>query len=285
MRTELTEVLENPKEATERRFCWDYWHVPDQYTFLRTPAWEFFTEALYKKFEDELTAYGRKKFGCQNITPPWLSCYVEGCTQALHADVPHGPWAYVFSLTEWQTRIFTGGETKLLKDTTLDYWRNFESMDGVNLPDLVDTIEPEMNQLLVFDPRVPHGVNEVRGVKDPLKGRLVIHGWFTDPSPVVEGGLEGSEEQVLEPINDMLTKLDSVFDEFESVHGTLVLELSCTPVGSVDVVEVLTNTLRDLSWTGSEEKVVTKFVEAAQRVKLPASPSPSCVILPILFRF
>ena len=126
MRSELSDVLENPKEATERRFCWDYWHVPDQYTFLRTPAWEFFSEALYKKFEDELTAYGRKKFGCQNITPPWLSCYVEGCTQALHADVPHGPWAYVFSLTEWQTRVFTGGETQILKESTLDYWRNFD---------------------------------------------------------------------------------------------------------------------------------------------------------------
>lgn len=28
----------------------------------------------------------------------------------------------------------------------------------------------------VFDPRFPHGVREVRGTRDPLKARLVIHG-------------------------------------------------------------------------------------------------------------
>ena len=285
MRSEFVNIFSAPKEATERRFCWDYWHVPEQYTLLRTPAWEFFSEKLFQKFEEELTAYGRKNFGCQNITPPWLSCYVEGCTQALHADVPHGPWAYVFSLTDWAQREFSGGETQLLKDSTLDYWKNFNSMDGVNLPDLMESIPTEMNQLLVFDPRIPHGVKEVRGVRDPLKGRLVIHGWFTDPSPVIEGGLQGFDEKVIEAVNDMLASVDSVFDEFEQVHGTLVLELSCTPSGSVDVVEELTNTLRDLTNQSEQEKVAYRFVEAAKKMKLPQASSPSRITLPILFRF
>ena len=28
----------SPREAHRARFVWDYWHVPDQYTALRTPA-------------------------------------------------------------------------------------------------------------------------------------------------------------------------------------------------------------------------------------------------------
>ena len=49
--------------------------------------------------EDALLAYGETHLGCSAITPLWLSCYVHGCRQELHADVPHGPWAFVLSLT------------------------------------------------------------------------------------------------------------------------------------------------------------------------------------------
>lgn len=46
------------------------------------------------------------------MTPMWLSYYVDGCEQALHCDNPHGPWAFVLSLTEWDEREFTGGEVR-----------------------------------------------------------------------------------------------------------------------------------------------------------------------------
>ena len=47
---------------------------------------------------------------------------------------------------------------------------------------------PLFNRLTVFDPRYPHGVRLVEGVQDPLKARLVLHGWFTEPVPFFDGG-------------------------------------------------------------------------------------------------
>ena len=52
----------------------------------------------------------------------------------------------------------------------------------------VHLVEPRFNRLTVFDGRYPHGVRPVEGTRDPLKARLVLHGWFTDPTPFFEGG-------------------------------------------------------------------------------------------------
>ena len=54
-------------------------------------------------------------------------CYVDGCRQDLHGDLPHGPWAFVYSLTNWRGRAFRGGETLMLRDEVLDYWDGFRS--------------------------------------------------------------------------------------------------------------------------------------------------------------
>jgi len=105
------------------RFCWDYWHVPSQYTLHRTQAASYFDEDAFAALTDALTAFGQRELGCRAISPPWLSFYVDGCEQRLHADVPQGPFAFVLSLTRWEERRFSGGETSLLRPETLDYWR------------------------------------------------------------------------------------------------------------------------------------------------------------------
>lgn len=52
---------DDPKRVHEYRFVWDYWHVPDQYTLLRTPAADYFPKEQY----DQLVrgAKGRKDRG------------------------------------------------------------------------------------------------------------------------------------------------------------------------------------------------------------------------------
>ena len=45
------------------------------------------------------------------------------------------------------------------------------------------------NRLTVFDPRLPHGVRPVEGVRDPRQARLVLHGWFADPEPFFTGAI------------------------------------------------------------------------------------------------
>ena len=41
--------------------------------------------------------------------------------------LPRGPWAFVLSLTRWEARKFTGGETFIVKPEVLDYWRSFDA--------------------------------------------------------------------------------------------------------------------------------------------------------------
>ncbi len=101
MRDVFDDRLGNLRGAPPERFVWDYWHVADQYTYIRTFADEFFPPELYRRFLDRLLAWGRENLSCTKIVRPWLSYYVDGCRQEMHADVPHGPWAYVFSLTNW----------------------------------------------------------------------------------------------------------------------------------------------------------------------------------------
>lgn len=74
----------DPLHASGERFVWDYWHVPDQYTLLRTPADQFFPEESYQQLEDALLEYGEEQLGCRGISPIWLSYYVDGCRQVSH---------------------------------------------------------------------------------------------------------------------------------------------------------------------------------------------------------
>jgi hypothetical protein len=99
----------------EHSFVWDYWHVPDQYTYFRTPGEHYFPAEQRDALMGRLRAWGTEILGCGAVTQPWLSYYIDGCVQELHCDVPHGPWAYVLSLTDWDHRGFSGGETVMLR--------------------------------------------------------------------------------------------------------------------------------------------------------------------------
>ena len=52
---------------------------------------------------------------------------------------------------------------------------------------LTTRVEQHFNQLTVFDPRVPHGVATVEGVREPTESRVVLHGWFTSEGPFFSG--------------------------------------------------------------------------------------------------
>ena len=50
----------------------------------------FFPEEQYDELEQRLLAYAQDALGCRSLSPIWLSYYVDGCHQGLHADNPHG---------------------------------------------------------------------------------------------------------------------------------------------------------------------------------------------------
>jgi hypothetical protein len=286
LREEFDRLYVDPRKADSKRFSWDWWHVPGQYTLLRTPAYAFFSGPLWKSLEQEILEFGQKQLGCTGITPPWMSCYVEGCRQELHADVPHGPFAYVFSLTPWKRRKFSGGETQLLAPEVLDWWSNFQTIGGLEKENFVKTVPADFNRMIVFDPRVPHGVSEVRGTLDPREGRLVIHGWFTDPKPYFEGSLPAqSSARVLDAF---VGDLGKALESFPTVHGTVVLRVEVRPSGEISRVQRLVDTLISLERTPDAQEQVKRLsgqiARALRSVSFPKSKSGGKITLPLLFR-
>ncbi len=61
-------------------------------------------------------------------------CYLT--FQELHTDAPHGPWAFVLSLTP-EPRAFAGGETLLMRPRVLNYWPGFDPSAGLEMGSLV----------------------------------------------------------------------------------------------------------------------------------------------------
>jgi hypothetical protein len=270
-----------PRSTRGDRFVWDWWHVPGQYTALRTPAWTYFPRGLYEAFHRRLVAWGRETLGCHDISPPWLSLYVDGCRQELHGDLPHGPWAFVFSLTHWRGRVFRGGETLLLRDEVLDFWHDFASVRAVEEPELVRAVEPRFDRLAVFDPRIPHGVREVTGTRDPREGRLVIHGWFVQPRPFVRGPL---------PVKALAARIAELTDQLGGwlgalpVAGLLSVAFEVDRRGAVRTVRTLSDTTRvPHDGERARRQLVRRIRAAIEAWRFGAQRAASHVTLPLVF--
>lgn len=270
------------KDISPQRFVWDYWYVENQYKMLRTPAYEYFPEKMYYPFHKMLVEWGRENLGCHDVSPPWLSYYIDGFGQNLHSDVPHGPWAFVFSLTP-KIRKFKGGETLILRPQVLNYWNHFLEDHDHEENAFLEKIQPDFNRLTVFDPRFPHGVSEVRGTQDPLEARLVIHGWFVEPRPYVVGPLTTTQVQkVLEPA---IYRLGEVMPELGTMHGTASLRLSIAKSGQVTGLRWLTNTIIGLENHEQQTKLITKVInQIFKHLKFSASRGPSQMTVPLLFK-
>lgn len=262
-----------------KRFVWDYWHVPDQYTLVRTPAYHYFPEKEYLQFHKELLFWGRKNLGCWDISPPWLSYYVDGCKQELHSDVPHGPWAFVFSLTP-EKRQFQGGETLILKPQTLAYWNNFNTTQDRELKSFVDRVPAKFNRLTVFDPRFPHGVTEVRGTHDPRQARLVIHGWFTEPKTYVKGPL--SEKACEKKLNQAFDQVNELISYFPATQGVLSLQMKVAANGKVTQAAFATNTLVHINGE-NPSRLTNAILKIYKTTEFPSARGSTEITVPLIF--
>jgi hypothetical protein len=272
------QAFTDPRDSHSKRFVWDYWHVPDQYTLMRTPAYHYFPKTLYMNFHKELVLWGRQHLGCWDISPPWLSYYVDGCKQEFHSDVPHGPWAYVFSLST--SHAFSGGETLLLKPEILSYWNHFHRQDQHELSQIIDRVPSPFNRLTVFDPRYPHGVSEVRGTRDPREARVVIHGWFMEPKTYVEGPIPASRVEKI--LNENFSVLNELLAHFEDVQGTVSLRLTVGKTGQVREAKFMTNTLMTRSG-----EIPAEFNRALLKLyrltEFPAAREMTRMTIPLVF--
>ncbi len=279
LRSHFDQRFANPHDADSNRFVWDYWHVPDQYTLLRTPAYHYFPQPLYMKLHHEIVMWGRKNLGCWDISPPWLSCYVDGCYQDLHSDIPHGPWAWVFSLTP-DKKEFSGGETLLFKPEVLHYWSNFTQTQDRERNSFVQRVPSKMNRLVVFDPRIPHGVTEVKGTKDPREGRLVIHGWFTEPKTYIDGFI--TEKAAEKKLNQAFDQVLTLLDLHPPTQGVISLKLTVSTTGKVQKAEFKTNTLIHLD-NGDTTSLCKQILAIYQQLEFPIAKGKTEIIIPLIF--
>ncbi len=282
LRSEFEAKFIQPTQTHSNRFVWDYWFVEDQYHLIRTPAVHYFSKNNYADFHSYLVQWGRENLGCHDISPPWLSYYVDGCFQNLHSDVPHGPWAFVYSLTSKKSD-FKGGETLILKPKTLNYWNSFQDQTNHEYSQFVDRVPSPFNQLTLFDPRYPHGVTEVKGTRDPLKARLVMHGWFVEPRPYVVGGL--STAQVSKVLNPQFQKLESILSNMGSLHGTMAIRLKIETKGKIEFFKIISNTVLSLENNIQDEKIFNKEMNFLfKQIIFPVAKKSSLITIPILLK-
>jgi len=279
LRSYYEQQFNNPLQAQAKRFCWDYWNIEGQYRLLRTPAQNFFGDKLFQPFLAHLLRWGRSNLGCQMISHPWLSAYVNDSFQDLHSDVPHGPWSFVYSLTPWKTRHFSGGETIVAQPRLLNYFQEYRSDRSDETKDLLRKIAPEQNRLVVFDPRYPHGVARVNGVEDLLDARLVIHGWFTEPRPMIEGALPVKKaiptmDRVAEHLLDCFSRTD--------LSGIFCVRLGILGSGKINTVEVLTSHLiHSSSGTVVAPAWIKALLSSCTEFTFPKTNGTTKITLPI----
>ncbi|NCN95226.1 MAG: 2OG-Fe(II) oxygenase [Bdellovibrionales bacterium] len=265
----------NPLEVHEGRFVWDYWNVPRQYCHLRTPAYNYFPEEIYNPFHESLVHWGRENLGCHDISPTWLSCYPAGSFQNVHKDEPHGPLAFVFSLTV-KPSLFQGGRT------VIGHQRNPRvlSKGRREAPQAVEgalktftSVPPKFNRLVVFDPSFPHGVSETSRTKDPRRSRLVVHGWFVQPRPFWDGPLEA--EEIQESLESYLKGVSSA-KELKSVVGFISLRIRISKAGKVESSKTLVSTL-------SVKSASLWLNNSLKEIKFAPRNKGSVLTLPLMF--
>jgi hypothetical protein len=280
LRRHFEERVGPDREFTENRFVWDYWHIPGQYTYFRTLALNVLPPSLLAEFTEALRAWGRTNLGADRVTMPWLSFYVEGCRQELHSDVIQGMWSYVYSLTPWDDRRFTGGETLLAGERLLDYWKSFDPEHSSESRHLIERIPAHFDQLCVFDSRLPHGVAVVEGTREPLQARVALHGWFHDPEPSSEGPL--TIEDATPVIEVIRTRWRAEAARLGPFSGAAVWRLAVDEAGAVTAVELVVDNLVGVDPRAGEPAALQGVGEAMlQDARFPARGGPSSVLVPL----
>jgi hypothetical protein len=140
-----------------------------------------------------------------------VSIYINGCGQRAHVDSEDCSLSFILSLTRWDKREFSGGET------FLDY--ALLSSLGIDCSSYPDSIAQLYGRLTILDGRVQHGVRKISGTNNPLLGRIVVHGMLQFCTFVVHNA-GNTITSIAQPscVLALQSKLCG-----KGAHGTLVL--------------------------------------------------------------
>ncbi|HMJ92533.1 MAG TPA: hypothetical protein VK472_00390 [Allosphingosinicella sp.] len=264
------------KHTPETHQSWNYWYVPDLYTYLRTQPEKIMARPLVERFHAALQKWARETLGMGRVTWPYLSLYIDGCQQNLHNDSTNGRFGYVYSLT-WDDRKTIGGETIVLREGDLFRANLTSSAAGFGLYDL---IQPRFNRLAMFDDRMPHGVQRVEGSMDPLEGRFVLHGHISEGGPLVDGPLP--LDAVSQALTLALAEPASALSQGDpAYHGPLVLRIMVEPSGEVRSVRLLLDRVARVDG-GPTAEGIEHILAAVGSIRFPAAPVESRIHAPLI---
>lgn len=258
---------------------WYYFCDPRMYAYLRAAPQAVFPKEVFSRFMDRLRQWCVENLGLTPVHLPYLHLMVNGCRLGLHSDFHNGAFGYVYSLTRWDQRRFSGGETLLLRDGVPSYKKHHVHGDV-----LYELIPASFNQLLVFDDRIVHATPTVEGSMDPMDGRIAMVGHIRAMSPVVIGSLRA--EDVRRVVLQALANLRDRIRNYREVQGTASYRLVVAPTGAVESVTMLTdNVVTQVTGYGPSDAVgVVKSLiqQTIVALRFSASGGRSTVIVPVL---
>ncbi len=276
MRTAYDEKVKNAYQQTVH---WQYFCQPQMYTYLRTVPQQIVPEALWGRFSAHLKRWCIQNVGLIPTGAPNLHLMVDGCTLGLHSDFHNGTWGFVYSLTRWQGRRFSGGETLLMRDGIPSYKKHH--VQGETLYELVPA---QFNQLLLFDDRIVHGTQTIEGSMDPLEGRIALVGHLRATSPVIEGALEPAAARRI--IAEFHRALAEPMAAYKDVQGVMTFRLSVDAEGRVGATQVLTDNFvtAHSGYEANDEVAAARaqVLEAAGALRFAAAAGPSQVTAAVL---
>jgi Rps23 Pro-64 3,4-dihydroxylase Tpa1-like proline 4-hydroxylase len=262
----------------ETHQVWNYWFVPELYTYLRTSPEKIIRRDRIDGFVAALQAWSTLTLGMGNVTWPYLSLYVSGCRQGLHNDATNGRFAFVYSLTRDQRRTI-GGETLVFHEGDPFRSRLTEASAGRGF---YDAIEPKFNRLIVFDDRLPHAVERIEGSMDPVEGRFVLHGHLSE-SGTITGALPAAvvEEAVIELLRDFGARNSARIALYQ---GPLALRFIISPGGAVESCDILVDRVIHADPGHAEwEPLLADLVSRFKALKFPPAAGETTVTQPLAF--
>jgi hypothetical protein len=270
------------KDAYARRISWHYFCDPLKYTYLRTTPQEVIPKPIFESFMQRLRLWCTENLGLMPVGLPNLHLMVNGCRLGFHSDFHNGTWGYVYSLTRWEERRFSGGETLLLRDGVPSYKKHH-----VHGEVLYELIPANFNQLLVFDDRIVHATPTIEGSMDPMDGRIALVGHIRATSPLVTGSIQGTEARRV--VLQALSLLGDRIRTYKDVQGTVTYRLAIVATGAVESVTVLTdNVITPFTGYGHSDAVasVKSIIQhALAGLRFSAAAGNSTLIVPVLIPF
>lgn len=278
MRRDIDSHFDRPAaHGPETHQIWNYWHIPELYTYLRTNCDKVIELVRVQRFMAALTDWSVQTLGMGYVTWPYLSLYVSGCKQDIHNDSTNGRFAFVYSLTKNERKTI-GGETIVVKEGDPFRSRLTTPAAGTSF---YDRIAPQFNRLAVFDDRVPHAVARVEGSMDPVDGRFVLHGHISESGPIIQGPLAA------DAINAVIKSISGLAAEIaarpERYHGPVVLRFTVLPSGKVaDAIILVDRVARGDEAAAKVDPVAESLLTAARELTFPQALASSQVTLPIV---